>query len=189
MSIILFGLIALNQGLEAKICTVCLSWALYVRFWKPSRTEIQSLHMSGTVLCCMVLGNKSLVSDLHLPADEEEHAVARQLLLDYLADKRHGDALLYSSAREFMLCQALANEVTGLQRVDASEEDQMAALVRHREHCEVLSRGCISSLADGESPSANCRVIACCMGKECKSIKVAAHHALLNHSIGHLRRS
>ncbi len=78
---------------------------------------------------------------------------AKQLLLGYLADRRRGDAELCASAREFMLCQAFADEVTDLQKADASDEDLIAALVKSRETCDVLKRGSSNDLSAGEHPS------------------------------------
>lgn len=52
-----------------------------------------------------------------------------------------------------MLCQAFADEVTELQKADASDEDLAAALVRSRETCDVLKRGTSNELSAGEPPS------------------------------------
>ncbi|BDA45698.1 Nipped-B-like protein [Coccomyxa sp. Obi] len=79
-------------------------------------------------------------------ASDDKADLGRQLLLGYLADRRHGDAELCSSAREFMLCQTFADDITDLQKADAPVEQQVAALVGCRETCDVMSRGTTSSL-------------------------------------------
>jgi len=74
----------------------------------------------------------------------------KELLLSYLADQRQGDTELCESAREFLLCQSFADEITKLQRAGASDEDQVAALVQYRETCDVLKRGASRGLTPGE---------------------------------------
>lgn len=82
-------------------------------------------------------------------ASDDKADAGRQLLLGYLADRRHGNAELCSSAREFMLCQTFADDITELQKADAPDEQQVAALVVCRETCDVMSRGTASSLTAG----------------------------------------
>ncbi|CAL8470720.1 g10262 [Coccomyxa elongata] len=79
-------------------------------------------------------------------ASDDKADAGRQLLLGYLADLRHGNAELCSSAREFMLCQTFADDITELQKANAPDEQQVAALVVCRETCDVMSRGTASAL-------------------------------------------
>lgn len=84
----------------------------------------------------------------------KEHGVetdaGRQLLLAYLADRRHGDSALSAGATEFMLCQTFAGEAAQLQKSEASEEEQAALLSSYRTQLAALSRPAASPLSEGE---------------------------------------
>ena len=103
------------------------------------------MHLSSLQLQCKVRGPLPC----HAEASDGEQDLERQLLLGYLADRRHGNAELCSSAREFILCQTFADDITEQQRAEAPMEQQVAALVRCREICDVMSRGTTSSLSAG----------------------------------------
>ena len=76
--------------------------------------------------------------------------MTRQLLLSYLADRRHGDTALSSAALEFMLCQAFASEAVQLQKAESSEEEQAQRLVSYRTQLSSLQRPAASPLTEGE---------------------------------------
>ena len=78
--------------------------------------------------------------------------MTRQLLLAYLADRRHGDSALSSAAIEFTLCQAFATEVVQLQKAGATGEEQAGLLVRYRTQLSALQRPAASPLTEGELP-------------------------------------
>lgn len=96
----------------------------------------------------------------------------KQLLLSYLADQRQGDTELCESAREFLLCQGFADEITKLQRAGASDEDQVAALVRYRETCDILKRGASSGLTPGKLAATRCH-------QKCFSTSIPLQHILI----------
>lgn len=75
--------------------------------------------------------------------------MTRQLLLAYLADRRHGNTALSSAALEFMLCQAFAGEVVQLQKAGASAEEQAELLVSYRTQLSSLQRPAASPLTEG----------------------------------------
>ena len=75
--------------------------------------------------------------------------MTRQLLLGYLADRRHGDSTLSRTAVEFMLCQAFAGEIVQLQKAGASAEEEAGLLVSYRSQLSALQRPAASPLAEG----------------------------------------
>ena len=91
----------------------------------------------------------SLSAEPTAAAGREAADTGRQLLLGYLADKRHGDTALSNSAAEFMLCQAFANEVALLQKAGGSEDQQASLLVSYRAQLSALRRPASSSLTEG----------------------------------------
>ncbi|KAL4427666.1 hypothetical protein ABPG75_001755, partial [Micractinium tetrahymenae] len=63
---------------------------------------------------------------------------APRLLLLHLADRRRAAHASTTSARTFMLCQAFAEEVTNLQKQDASPEQLVEKLVQYRQRRDEL---------------------------------------------------
>ena len=74
----------------------------------------------------------------------------KQLLLAYLADRRHGDTALSSAAMEFMLCQSFASAAAQCQKTEGSEEEQALLLVEHRMQLTSLRRPVASPLSESE---------------------------------------
>ena len=74
----------------------------------------------------------------------------KQLLLAYLADRRHGDTALSSAATESMLCQSFASAAAQCQNTAGSEEEHASLLVDYRLQLTSLRRPAASPLTESE---------------------------------------
>ncbi|CAK0782901.1 hypothetical protein CVIRNUC_006096 [Coccomyxa viridis] len=75
----------------------------------------------------------------------------KQLLLAYLADRRHGDTALSSAATESMLCQSFASAAAQCQNTAGSEEEHASLLVDYRLQLTSLRRPAASPLTEKDA--------------------------------------